>query len=208
GGRGGGVRVAAGPGPAALPARRARARLGLADILRGRWHVRSLAVEGARLRLRATPAGWEMPLPGGPADQPAVVPTLDPQISASHTWRLDQNSASHTWRLDIDWAGAPRARVPLDAPPGVRSLRRLRQLELSGAFSPDATAAIVWTRGRLDRGGVAFAGRIRSGATTRRIRFRLSATGLDVARILRLARVTAIRDLRGRVDLRARYDES
>src|SRR5215470_19252831 len=94
-----GLRIAAEHGPAALSARRVRARLWLTDILRGRWHVRSLAVDGARLRLRATPGGWEMPLPAGPADQPAVMPTLD-----------------------IDWAGAPRARVRLDAGPGVRSL--------------------------------------------------------------------------------------
>src|SRR5437879_48375 len=57
-----GFRVAAEGGPAAFSARRVRATVWVIDLLRGRRRVRSLTLEGTRLRLRATPAGWELPL--------------------------------------------------------------------------------------------------------------------------------------------------
>ncbi|HJQ83230.1 MAG TPA: DUF748 domain-containing protein, partial [Candidatus Binatia bacterium] len=180
-----GLRVAADRGPPALAARRVHARVSLWDVARGRNRVRLLTVDGARLRLRATPAGWELPLP-------------------PH----DGGSASTAPTVAVDWAGAPRARIRLESAAGVRSLLRLRQLELTGTTAPEATQVAMWTRGRLDRGSLAFAGRIRATEAARRIRLRLAATGLDVARALRLAQVTAVRDLRGRVDVRARYDEA
>src|SRR5690242_1433763 len=180
-----GLRVAAERGPAALSARRVRATVWVIDLLRGRRRVRSLTLEGARVRLRATPAGWELPLPASDTGADTGLPAID-----------------------IDWAGAPRARIRLEAAPQVRSSLRLRQLELTGSLSPAGTNATVWTRGRLDRGGVALGGRLRTAAAARRVKLRLSATQLDVARILKLAQMTAIRDLRGRIDLKARYDES
>src|SRR5579862_3853202 len=180
-----GLRVAAEHGPAAFSARRVRATVWVIDLLRGRRRVRALTLAGARLRLRATPGGWELPLPASDASGDAGLPAVD-----------------------VDWAGAPRARIRLEAAPEGRSSLRLRQLELTGTLSPAGTNATVWTRGRLDRGGVALGGRLRTAAATRRVKLRLAATDLDVARILKLAQVTAIRDLRGRVDLKARYDEA
>ena len=90
----------------------------------------------------------------------------------------------------------------------MRSTLRLRQLELMGAVGADGLRAAVWTRGRLDRGSIALAGRLRPGGQERRVRLRLTATGLDLARTLRLAGQAVVRDVRGRVDLRARYDEA
>jgi hypothetical protein len=84
----------------------------------------------------------------------------------------------------------------------------MRVLELSGALTPDAIRLHVWTRGRLDRGSVAFAGRVRSSDAGRRLRFRIAAEDLDLARILRLAPDAGVRDLRGRVSVRAKYDEA
>jgi len=90
----------------------------------------------------------------------------------------------------------------------VRSSLRLRQLELTGGLDPDGAQVALWTRGRLDRGSIAFAGRVRSREDTRRVRLRLAAAGLDLARVLRLAEDTPVGDLRGRIDLRAKYDEA
>src|SRR5690349_7505263 len=115
-----GVRVAAERGPAAFSARRVRATVWLFDLVRGRRRVRSLALEGARLRLRATSAGWELPLPASDAIADTGLPAID-----------------------VDWAGAPRARIRLEAPPQVRSSLRLRQLELMGSLSPAGTNATV-----------------------------------------------------------------
>src|SRR5207244_4504286 len=42
----------------------------------------------------------------------------------------------------------------------------------------------------------------------RRVRLRLAAAGLDLGRVLRLAADTPVADLRGRVDVRAKYDEA
>jgi len=81
-------------------------------------------------------------------------------------------------------------------------------LELTGMLGPDGTRLQVWTRGRLDRGSLAFAGRLRSGPTRRRVRIRLAADDLDLARILRLASDTSVRDVRGLVSVRAKYDEA
>src|SRR5207245_4104934 len=94
----------------------------------------------------------------------------------------------------------PGARVASPLPP--------RQLELTGGLDPDGAQVALWTRGRLDRGSVAFAGRVRSREDTRRVRLRLAAAGLDLARVLRLAEDTPVGDLRGRIDLRAKYDEA
>src|SRR5439155_667468 len=59
-----------------------------------------------------------------------------------------------------------------------------------------------------DRGSLAFAGRVRSQGDARRVRLRLAAAGLDLGRVLRLAADTPVADLRGRVDVRAKYDEA
>src|SRR5207247_1480648 len=75
------LRIAADRGPAALTARRVSARIHLWDALRGTYRVRALVLDGARLRLRATPAGWQLPLPAGPpeaAGAPAAAPRGSP----------------------------------------------------------------------------------------------------------------------------------
>ena len=182
------LRIAADRGPAALTARRVSARIHLWDVLRGTYRVRALVLDGARLRLRATPAGWQLPLPAGPPEA-AGTPAAAPSVR-------------------LDWAAAPHARVRLEPRAGVRSSLRLRQLELTGGLDPDGAQVALWTRGRLDRGSIAFAGRVRSRKDTRRVRLRLAAAGLDLARVLRLAEDTPVGDLRGRIDLRAKYDEA
>jgi len=182
------LRIAADRGPAALVARRVSARIHLWDVLRGSYRVRALVLDGARLRLRATAAGWQLPLPAGPPEA-AGVPVAVPS-------------------LRLDWGAAPRARVRLEPRAGVRSSLRLRQLELTGGVGPDGTRVALWTRGRLDRGSLAFAGRVRSQGDARRVRLRLAAAGLDLGRVLRLAADTPVADLRGRVDVRAKYDEA
>ena len=47
----------------------------------------------------------------------------------------------------------------------------------------------------------------RSTTDARRVRLRLAATGLDLARVLRLAPGSPVRDLRGLMDVRTKYDE-
>src|SRR5207245_7371616 len=106
------LRIAAARGPAALTARLVSARIHLWDALRGTYRVRALVLDGARLRLRATPAGWQLPLPVGPPEA-AGAPAAAPSVR-------------------LDWAAAPHARVRLEPRAGVRSSLRLRQLELSG----------------------------------------------------------------------------
>ncbi|HUE29933.1 MAG TPA: DUF748 domain-containing protein [Verrucomicrobiae bacterium] len=182
------LRIAADRGPAALAARRVSARIHLWDTLRGSCRVRTLVLDGARLRLRATPAGWQLPLPAGPPEA-AGAPAAAPSVR-------------------LDWAAAPRARVRLEPRAGVRSSLRLRQLELTGALDPEGAQVALWTRGRLDRGSIAFAGRVRSREDARRVRLRLAAASLDLARVLRLAEDAPVGDLRGDIDLRAKYDEA
>src|SRR5262245_49479742 len=87
------VRIAADRGPAAISARRARARIHLWDALRGEYRIRTLTLEGARVRLRATAGGWELPLPA--SDAAAGESTL-PAVAC-------------------DWLGAPRAHVRLES---------------------------------------------------------------------------------------------
>src|SRR5439155_13711467 len=106
------LRIAADQGPAAFVARRVSARIHLWDVLWGRYRVRALVLDGARLRLRATAAGWQLPLPAGPTEA-AGVPAALPSVR-------------------LDWGAAPRARVRLEPRAGVRSSLRLRQLELTG----------------------------------------------------------------------------
>ena len=183
-----GLRMAAERGPAALAARRVRARLHLWDLLRGDHRVRLLELDGARLRLRATPGGWQLPLPAGP-EQAAGGAVVVPSVQ-------------------LDWCAAPRARIRLEPRAGLRSSLRLRRLELAGGAGPQGTRVAFWTRGRLDRGSLAFAGRLRTRDDGHRLRLRLTAARLDLARVLRLAEGTPVADLRGSVDLRARYDEA
>jgi hypothetical protein len=135
--------------------------------------------------LRATESGWELPV--GP---------VPPSESASGA------------AFALDWIAAPQAVVRLEPRSGARSTLRMRVLELSGAVTPEGMQLHVWTRGRLDRGSVAFAGRLRSDAAERRLRFRLAADDLDLARILRVAPDAGVRDLRGLVSVRAKYDEA
>src|SRR5207245_3357905 len=94
----------------------------------------------------------------------------------------------------------PGARVASPLPP--------RQLGRTGGLEPAGARVALWTRGRLDRGSIAFAGRVRSQGDARRVRLRLAAAGIDLARVLRLAEDGPVADLRGRVDLRAKYDEA
>jgi len=182
-----GLRIAAERGPAALVARRVRARVHLWDLLRGEHRVRLLELDGARLRLRATPGGWQLPLPAWP-EQAAGGAMVVPSVQ-------------------VDWCAVPRARIRLEPRAGLRSSLRLRRLELAGGTGPESTRVALWTRGRLDRGSLAFAGRLRSRDDRHRLRLRLTAARLDLARVLRLAEGTPVADLRGSVDLRARYDE-
>src|SRR5438128_5687956 len=141
-----------GPRAAALTARRVSARIHLWDALRGTYRVRALVLDGARLRLRATPAGWQLPLPVGPPEA-AGAPAAAPSVR-------------------LDWGAAPRARVRLEPRAGVRTSLRLRQLELTGRVGPDGTRVALWTRGRLDRGSLAFAGRVRTQRGARPVRLR------------------------------------
>ena len=183
-----GLHIAADRGPAAFASRRITGRIHLWDAIRGVRRVRTLELEGARVRLRATPAGWELPLPPGPPEDSGAAPDM-PSVR-------------------VDWGAAPRARVRLETRAGGRSSLRLRQLELTGGFGPDGVRMALWTRGRLDRGSLAFAGRVRSEGNARRVRVRLAAGDLDLARVLRLAGDSPVGDLRGRVDLHAKYDEA
>jgi len=181
-----GVRVAAERGAPAFAARRIDAEIHVWDALRGRYRVRALTLAAARVRLRATENGWELPLAAAPAT----------------------NSPAPSVPVTFDWVAAPRAMVRLERRGAARTNLRMRVLELSGMLGPDGTRLQVWTRGRLDRGSLAFAGRLRSGPARRRVRIRLAAEDLDLARILRLASDTAVRDVRGLVSVHAKYDEA
>src|SRR6185503_6086528 len=101
------LRIAADRGAPALIARRVEAEVHLWDLLNGRYRVRTATAKGTRVRLRAIPSGWQLPLPSpsGPAE-PTLLPTLQ-----------------------VDWASAPRAVVLLEPAPDVRSIVRARQLE-------------------------------------------------------------------------------
>ena len=102
------LRIAADRGPAALTARRVSARIHLWDALRGTYRVRALVLDGARLRLRATPAGWQLPLPAGPpeaAGAPAAAPSVRstgarpraPGCGSSRGRACAPRSASASW---------------------------------------------------------------------------------------------------------------
>ena len=169
-----GIRIAAERGPAAFVARRAEAQVHLWEVLRGNPRVRMLRLEGARLRLRATPRGWELPLPPAADTSPTTMP-----------------------HLNLDWIGAPRAVVRLEPRAGVRSVLRMRQLELSAELAPDRLRAAIWTKGRLDRGSLAFSGRLRTRDETHRVQIRLVSERLDLARAVRLAGAEPVQDLRG-----------
>lgn len=177
------VSIAADRGPAALVTRRASAEIPLRDLLRGRYHIRVLELDGLRLRLRLGPSGWEIPLPAAPG-----------------------KGASSRPPVVLDWVGAPDAVLHLEPRPRTRSTVRLRLLEMSAAIAPDGTRAIVWTRGRLDGGVLALVGRIRTGPDAERVRLRVAASQLDLKRTLRLAPGLPVGDLRGQLDLRAKYD--
>jgi len=180
------LRIAADRGPAALLARRVTAEIHLGDLLHGVYRVRDLALDGARVRLRATPGGWQLPLPSGPA----------------------QEAGAPTPAVRLDWGVAPRAQVRLEPRTGVRSSLRLRQLELTGTLGREGLSGAFWTRGRLDRGSLAVVGRLRTRSDAHRLRLRVSAVNLDLARVLRLTEDAPVADLRGSVDLRAKYDEA
>src|SRR5207248_4279493 len=126
------LRIAADHGPAALAVRRVSARIHLWDALRGTYRVRALVLDGARLRLRATPAGWQLPLPAGPpaaAGAPAAAP-----------------------RVQLDWAAAPRARVRLEPRAGGRSSLRPRPLGVRGGLGPAGARGAPRARARPGRG--------------------------------------------------------
>lgn len=181
-----GVRVAAERGAPAFAARRIEAEIHVWDAVRGRYRVRALTLAAARIRLRATPNGWELPFAAPPATA----------------------STSGTVPVTLDWIAAPRAVVRLERRGAARTMLRMRVLEASGVLEPEGTRLQLWTRGRLDRGSLAFAGRLRSGPSRRRVRLRLAAEDLDLARILRLASDTPVRDVRGLVSVHAKYDEA
>src|SRR2546426_7349545 len=108
------LRIAADRGPAALTARRVSARIHLWDAFRGTYRVRALVLDGARLRLRATPAGWQLPLPAGPPEAAAA-----PAPS-----------------VRLDWGAAPHARVRLEPRAGGRSSLRPPPLAVAGGVAP------------------------------------------------------------------------
>jgi hypothetical protein len=139
-----------------------------------------------RVRLRATPIGWQLPLPSQ-APEPAEPTTLPV--------------------LRVDWVSAPRAVVLLEPAPDVRSMVRARQLEGMATLEPQRTDAMLWTKGRLDRGSIALVARVRTSPDAHRLRLRIAAQDMDVARVLRLASDASVRDVRGRVAVRAKYDE-
>src|SRR5207253_1887126 len=94
------LHIAADRGPAALSARRVSARIHLWDALRGTYRVRALVLDGARLRLRATPAGWQLPLPAGP---PEVAATPAAGLDLARVLRLaaDTPVADIRGRVDV-----------------------------------------------------------------------------------------------------------
>ena len=183
------VRVAADRGRPALSASRIAARVYLTDVLRRRLHVRDLCVDGARFRLRASGAGWELPLParpGSPADgasAPRSPVVLDSGRARKTTLRLE-----------------PRG--------GRTSLLRLRRFEVGGALSASGViGASLRLRGRLDRAPVVLGASLRYGESGERVRAELSATRVDLGRTLRLAPVgMAARQVGGILDLRGAYD--
>jgi hypothetical protein len=180
------LRIAAERGAPALIARRIEAEVRLWDLLNGRYRVRAAVANGARIRLRATPSGWQLPLPSRSAEPSAatVLPVLQ-----------------------VDWASAPRAVILLEPAPDLRSMVRARQLEAMATLEPDRTQAMLWTKGRLDRGSIALVARVQRSADAHRLRIRIAAENMDVARVLRLASDASVRDVRGQVTVRAKYDE-
>jgi hypothetical protein len=179
-----GFRIAAERGPAAATARRAEAKIHLLDIVRRDYRIRLLSLRSTRVRLRATAGGWRLPLP-----------------------TADTRDAADMPPIRVDWAEAPRAVVRLEPQPGLYSFVRASRLELSAASGEAGMRATLWTRGRLDRGSLTLVGHIESVGDKRRIRLRIATERLDVARTLRLAPGAPISDVRGLLDVRAKYDE-
>ena len=104
------VRVAADTGRPGLSARRITVRVYLTDVVWRRLRVRDLAPEGARVRLRASGPGWELPRPA---------PRQDGTPSRRSPVALDSGQARKTTlRLE------PRG--------GRASLLRLRRFDVGG----------------------------------------------------------------------------
>src|SRR5262249_26427127 len=156
------------------------------DLLRGHHRLRNLVLVVPRFRLRATPTGWELPLPPAP-----------PGERRAGAWPT----------LTLDGAQVAHAAVRLERP-GRRSTLRLRRAELMGATDPDGLRLRFWSKGRLDRASISCDGRLRLAHQSRRIRVRVASDQLDLRRVLGVVERKGLPDLTGLVALRATYDQT
>ena len=182
------VRVAADRGPPAFAARRIAARLRVLDVIRGNYRVESMELDGARVRVRRTPDGLALPLP---------------RRAAGET-----ESGTPSPNISFDAVEAPRAVIRLEPLHGKPSRIHLRQLHVGASVDAGVTRLTMWSWGRFDRAPVSIVGRIRSSADSQRVRLRLATSNVDLARTLALTGSTPAREIGGRVDVKAKYEES
>jgi hypothetical protein len=147
-----------------------------------------MEIEGARVRVRGTPDGLTVPF----ARRAAVATEPDGPPPS----------------LSFDAIGAPRASIRLEPLHGRRSHLHLRQLHLDASLDADVTRLTVWSWGRLNRAPVSIVGRIRSSTDSRRVRLRVATSNVDLARTFALTAPTPAREMEGRADLKAKYEES
>ena len=183
-----GLRVDADRGAPALSVRRLTAEVFLTDVLQGRHRIRGLVLVVPRLRLRATPTGWALPLrPTPPQGEAPGAP-----------WPA----------VELDHSEIQQAAVRVERPTRTGSIVRLRRAELMGTAGPEGLRARFWSKGRLDRGSIACDGKLRAAHGSRRLRVRVATDRLDLRRVLRAVQHQPIRDLTGLLALHATYDEA
>ena len=182
------MRVAADTGRPALSARRLTVRIYLTDVLRRRLRIRNLALDRARIRLRASDGSWGLPLRAAPAPRAAGAPSAPPPFT-------------------LDAGHARRATLRLEPRGGGASLVRIRRLDFQGALAASGVArGTVRLRGHLDRATVVFGGSFRRARSAERVRAEFAAAHVDVGRTLHLVPVgTASREVAGVVDLQLEY---
>jgi len=182
------LRVAADTGRPALSARRLTVRIYLTDVLRRRLRIRNLALDRARIRLRASDGSWGLPLRAAPAPRAAGAPSAPPPFT-------------------LDAGHARRATLRLEPRGGGASLVRIRRLDFQGALAASGVArGTVRLRGHLDRATVVFGGSFRRTRSAERVRAEFAAAHVDVGRTLHLVPVgTASREVAGVVDLQLEY---
>jgi hypothetical protein len=180
------LRVAADRGPAAIHVARMAARVYLSDLIAGRYRIRALDVEGARVRVRSGPEGWVLPVRGATADPGPQLPPVS----------LDRGQVRRsTLRFEAGAAGTAKL--------------RLRRLEVTGtASSPHRLRARGFAQGRVDRATLECRFRLRAGEGGHGVRLRLAATAVDVRKGIRLVGQAAERILDGLADVHARYVEA